>query len=215
MNRRARTYYYRWGASPINHPLKKQNEMKKSIIYTGGGDKGTTALVGGFRVPKTHPRLEAYGTIDELNSHIGLLMADVDDPETLDTLRFVQHKLFTVGSYLATDPTKTDFRIESRVTPEAIQRIESAIDRIDGQLPRLNAFVLPGGNRASAQAHVCRTVCRRAERCIYRLTETGAEVEEPVLIFMNRLSDLLFVIGRNECVRCGDDEIIWDSKEGV
>ena len=75
--------------------------------------------------------------------------------------------------------------------------------------------MLPGGNRASAQAHVCRTVCRRAERCIYRLTETGAEVEEPVLIFMNRLSDLLFVIGRNECVRRGDDEIIWDSKEGV
>ena len=108
--------------------------MKKSIIYTGGGDKGTTALVGGFRVPKTHPRLEAYGTIDELNSHIGLLMAETDDPETIDTLRFVQHKLFTVGSYLATDPTKTDFRIESRVTPEAIQRIESAIDRIDGQL---------------------------------------------------------------------------------
>lgn len=138
--------------------------MKKSIIYTGGGDKGTTALVGGFRVPKTHPRLEAYGTIDELNSHIGLLMAEMDDPETLDTLRFVQHKLFTVGSYLATDPTKTDFRIESRVTPEAIRRLEGAIDRLDAQLPRLKAFVLPGGNRASAEAHVCRTVCRRAGR---------------------------------------------------
>lgn len=187
--------------------------MKKSIIYTGGGDKGTTALVGGFRVPKTHPRLEAYGTIDELNSHIGLLMADVDDPETLDILRFIQHKLFTVGSYLATDPDKTDFRIESRVTPDAIHRIESAIDRIDAQLPRLNAFVLPGGNRSSAQAHVCRTVCRRTERLIYSLTETGAVVEEAVLVFMNRLSDLLFVIARNECVRCGDDEIIWDSTE--
>ena len=186
--------------------------MKKSIIYTGGGDKGTTALVGGFRVPKTHPRLEAYGTIDELNSHIGLLMAETDDPETLDTLRFVQHKLFTVGSYLATDPTKTDFRIESRVTPEAIRRLEGAIDSLDAQLPRLKAFVLPGGNRASAQAHVCRTVCRRAERRIYRLTEE-AEVEAPVLIFINRLSDLLFVIARNECVRRGDDEIVWDSTE--
>lgn len=186
--------------------------MKKSIIYTGGGDKGTTALVGGFRVPKTHPRLEAYGTIDELNSHIGLLMAETDDPETLDTLRFVQHKLFTVGSYLATDPTKTDFRIESRVTPEAIHRLEGAIDRLDAQLPRLKAFVLPGGNRASAEAHVCRTVCRRAERRIYRLTEE-AEVEAPVLIFINRLSDLLFVIARNECVRRGDDEIVWDSTE--
>ena len=186
--------------------------MKKSIIYTGGGDKGTTALVGGFRVPKTHPRLEAYGTIDELNSHIGLLMAETNDPETLDTLRFVQHKLFTVGSYLATDPTKTEFRIESRVTPEAIHHIESAIDRIDARLPRLNAFVLPGGNHASAQAHVCRTVCRRAERRIYSLTEE-AEVEDPVLIFMNRLSDLLFVIARNECVIRGDDEVIWDSTE--
>ncbi|MFC2321843.1 MAG: cob(I)yrinic acid a,c-diamide adenosyltransferase [Tannerella forsythia] len=184
--------------------------MKKSPIYTGGGDKGTTSLVGGVRVPKTHPRLEAYGTIDELNSQIGLLIAETDDQETADLLRFVQHKLFTVGSYLATDMTQTDLRIESNVTPESIRRLEEAIDRYDTQLPRMRGFVLPGGNRTSALAHVCRTVCRRAERRIYRLTES-ATVEEPMLIFMNRLSDLLFVIGRNECVRKNNDEILWDS----
>ncbi|MGP1420155.1 MAG: cob(I)yrinic acid a,c-diamide adenosyltransferase [Tannerella sp.] len=184
--------------------------MKKSLIYTGGGDKGTTSLVGGVRVPKTHPRLEAYGTIDELNSQIGLLIAETDDQQTADLLRFVQHKLFTVGSYLATDMTQTDLRIQSNVTLESIRRLEEAIDRYDTQLPRMRGFVLPGGNRTSALAHVCRTVCRRAERRIYRLTES-ATVEEPVLIFMNRLSDLLFVIGRNECVRKNNDEILWDS----
>ena len=116
--------------------------MKKSPIYTGGGDKGTTSLVGGVRVPKTHPRLEAYGTIDELNSQIGLLIAETDDQETADLLRFVQHKLFTVGSYLATDMTQTDLRIESNVTPESIRRLEEAIDRYDTQLPRMRAHRL-------------------------------------------------------------------------
>lgn len=184
--------------------------MKKSILYTGGGDKGMTSLVGGFRVSKTHPRLEAYGTIDELNSQIGLLMAEVDDQETNDVLRFVQHKLFTVGSYLATDTTQTDLRIESNVTPESIRRLESAIDSFDARLPRMKGFVLPGGNRSAALAHVCRTVCRRAERRIYSMTESAA-VEEPVLTFMNRLSDLLFVIARNECIRKNNDEIIWNN----
>lgn len=184
--------------------------MKKSIIYTGGGDKGTTSLVGGVRVPKTHPRLEAYGTIDELNSQIGLLIAETDDQETAELLLFVQHKLFTVGSYLATDTTQTDLRIESNVTPESISRLENAIDKIDAGLPRMKGFVLPGGNRTASLAHVCRTVCRRAERRIYRLTES-ATVEEPVLIFMNRLSDLLFVIARNECIRKNNDEIIWNN----
>lgn len=117
--------------------------MKKSLIYTGGGDKGTTSLVGGVRVPKTHPRLEAYGTIDELNSQIGLLIAETDDQQTADLLRFVQHKLFTVGSYLATDMTQTDLRIQSNVTPESIRRLEEAIDRYDTQLPRMRGFVLP------------------------------------------------------------------------
>jgi cob(I)alamin adenosyltransferase len=184
--------------------------MKKSKIYTGGGDKGTTSLVGGFRVPKTHQRLEAYGTIDELNSFIGLLIEEVEDSDTRELLLFIQSKLFTVGSYLATDPTKTEYKIESHITEDSIKRVEDAIDVIDGDLPKMTAFVLPGGSRSAALAHVCRTVCRRAERNIYRVMEAN-EVEEPVLVFMNRLSDLLFVIARRECLLKKDEEILWNN----
>ena len=183
--------------------------MKKSVVYTGTGDKGTTSLVGGKRMAKTHPRLESYGTIDELNSFIGLLMTEVKDETDRSFLLFIQHKLFTIGSYLATDQEQTELKIESRVLPETITRIEQEIDRIDEVLPRMRYFVLPGGNRAAALAHVCRTVCRRAERNICRLAET-VEVEESLLIFMNRLSDYLFVLARKECIREDGREIIWD-----
>jgi cob(I)alamin adenosyltransferase len=187
--------------------------MEKSNIYTGGGDKGKTSLVGGFRVSKTHPRLEAYGTVDELNAFLGLLIAETDDRDTCDLLRFVQSKLFTVGSFLATDPSKTACKIESQITGDSIKKIEEAIDRTDGQLPKLRSFVLPGGSRTAALAHVCRTVCRRAERAICRLAETEAagEGEAPVLVFMNRLSDLLFVIARRECLLKNGEEIFWDN----
>lgn len=182
--------------------------MEKSKIYTGGGDKGKTSLVGGFRVSKTHPRLDAYGTIDELNSFIGLLLAEIEDRKLNELLLFIQSKLFTVGSYLATDPSKTEYKIESHITGDSIKKIEDAIDLIDGRLPKLKSFVLPGGSRSAALAHVCRTVCRRAERNIYRLTEA---VEEPVLIFMNRLSDLLFVIARKECILKNGEENFWNN----
>jgi cob(I)alamin adenosyltransferase len=183
--------------------------MKKSIVYTRTGDKGTTALVGGKRVPKTDTRIECYGTTDELNSFIGLLMTEVSEKEDVDFLRFIQHKLFTIGSYLATDRDNTELRIESKVTTESITRIEMEIDRIDDSLPRMNNFVLPGGCRSTALAHICRTVCRRAERSVYRLNET-AGIEEPVLIFINRLSDYFFVLARKECTRNNGNEIIWD-----
>lgn len=183
--------------------------MKKSIIYTGTGDRGTTSLVGGQRVSKAHQRIESYGTVDELNSFIGLLITSLEDQEDKDFLSFVQHKLFTIGSYLATDQATTELKIESKVTPESIARIEGEIDRLDGELPRMKAFVLPGGCRSASLAHVCRTVCRRAERQIYRLAETDP-VEEPVLVFMNRLSDYLFVLARKECIRNNGEEIIWD-----
>lgn len=184
--------------------------MKKSIIYTGTGDDGTTSLVGGQRVSKAHERIESYGTIDELNSFIGLLITELGDEADKRFLLFVQHKLFTIGSYLATDQTTTDLRIESQVMPESIERIEREIDRLDAALPKMRAFVLPGGCRSAALAHVCRTVCRRAERRIYRLAEQS-EVEAPVLKFINRLSDYLFVLARTECVRNNGTEIIWDS----
>lgn len=183
--------------------------MKKSIIYTKTGDKGTTSLVGGQRVSKAHQRIESYGTIDELNSFIGLLMTSLEDQKDIDFLSFIQHKLFTVGSYLATDQDTTELKIESKVTQETITRIEQEIDRIDSELPKMTNFILPGGCRSASLAHVCRTVCRRAERQIYRLADT-VQVEEPVLIFVNRLSDYLFVLARKECINNHGKEIIWD-----
>lgn len=183
--------------------------MKKSVIYTGTGDKGTTSLVGGQRVSKASERIESYGTIDELNSFIGLLMTAMEEGPDTEFLSFVQHKLFNIGSYLATDQETTEIQVPSRVSEESVERMEREIDRIDGELPKMKAFILPGGCRSAALAHVCRTVCRRAEREIYRLTET-APVEDLVLKFINRLSDYLFVLARKECIQHNGKEIIWD-----
>ena len=168
--------------------------MKKSLIYTRTGDKGKTSLVGGSRVSKTHVRLEAYGTIDESDKKLVL---------------WVQHKLFSVGSYLATDQTNTTLRIESQIADEDIQRLEHAIDEADAQLPPLKAFVIPGGSRGSAVCHVCRTVCRRAERRILAMAEEH-EVTENVSAFVNRLSDYLFVLARKINILAETDEIYWD-----
>lgn len=179
------------------------------MVYTRTGDKGTTALVGGKRVSKTDPRIESYGTIDELNSFIGLLCAEVNNEDDLHFLQFVQHKLFTIGSYLATDQENTELHIESKVTDETIQRIETEIDKVDATLPRMKNFILPGGSKSAALAHICRTICRRAERCIYALMP-GIPIEENVLIFVNRLSDYLFVLARKLCLADRGDEIIWD-----
>ena len=128
--------------------------MKKSIIYTRTGDKGTTSLVGGQRVSKAHDRIESYGTVDELNSFIGLLITALNDEKDTDFLSFIQHKLFTIGSYLATDQATTELKIESKVTPESIERIEREIDRLDNELPKMHAFILPGGCRSAALARV-------------------------------------------------------------
>jgi len=183
--------------------------MSKSMIYTRTGDHGSTSLVGGRRVSKADERIESYGTTDELNAFTGLLITETSEAADRDFLRFVQHKLFTIGAYLATDSSNTELKPESRVTPESIRRIEEEIDRIDNALPPLKQFVLPGGNRTAALAHVCRTVCRRAERQIYRLRQSTA-VEEPVLVFINRLSDYFFVLARKECIRLNGEEILWD-----
>ncbi|MDH6304993.1 cob(I)alamin adenosyltransferase [Parabacteroides sp. PF5-5] len=183
--------------------------MEKSKVYTRSGDKGRTSLVGGKRVSKADKRIESYGTVDELNSFIGLLMTELTGQEDLDFLRFVQHKLFTIGSYLATDQESTELKIESKVSPESITKIEHEIDRLDHELPKMEHFVLPGGSRSAALAHVCRTVCRRAERRIYSLCE-AVTVEEPVLVFINRLSDYFFVLARKECIKNNGQEIIWD-----
>ena len=183
--------------------------MKKSRIYTRTGDQGMTSLVGGERVSKTDIRLEAYGTIDELNSHIGLLMAFVDDEDHRSLLYYIQNKLFTVGSYLATDPSFTSFRQESLLSQEAIEKIEQTIDVLDAQLPALTNFVLPSGSTQAAQAHICRCVCRRAERGILQLAEVH-EVDEKIIQFVNRLSDYFFVFARKCNIEAGIAENFWD-----
>lgn len=183
--------------------------MKKSFIYTRTGDNGTTSLVGGVRVPKTHERLEAYGTVDELNSCLGLLQTYLSDEADKKIITRVQNKLFSVGSYLATDQTQTDLRMESRIEEEDIELLESAIDVIDNELPRLTAFIIPGGSRGAAVGHICRTVCRRAERRILALSE-NCEMDTRVIAFMNRLSDYLFILARKLNHLTGVGDFFWN-----
>ncbi|NLY25423.1 MAG: cob(I)yrinic acid a,c-diamide adenosyltransferase [Bacteroidales bacterium] len=182
--------------------------MKKSIIYTKTGDKGATSLVGGTRVQKTHIRLESYGTIDELNSYVGWLNCEIKEKEHHDFLLYLQHKLFTVGSYLATETESKQPHAASIITDKDIARIEEQIDKIDATLPRLNRFVLPGGNEAASRAHICRTVSRRAERNVYRVADDFPVVQE-VLVFLNRLSDYFFVLAREESNKTSE-EIFWE-----
>ena len=188
--------------------------MKKSNVYTCTGDSGKTSLVGGKRVSKTDLRLTAYGSVDELNSFLGTLLAFINNHETdfsedKDLILYIQNKLFTVGSYLATDPEFTEFREASKMNDEAINKIENRIDSIDSELPRLNNFVIPGGSILSGQANICRSVCRRAEREILKIHE-NSELDNNILRFMNRLSDYLFVFSRLCNIRTGTNEVLWD-----
>lgn len=178
-------------------------------IYTKTGDKGTTSLVGGQRVSKCCDRLESYGTIDELNSHIGVLITYCTDEPDKTFLTDVQGNLFVVGGYLATDNSTHEVRQGNIVTDKMITAVENEIDRLQALLPPLKLFILPGGCRGAAYAHVCRTVCRRAERCILRLAECGAEVDDNVTAYVNRLSDYLFVLARKLNVDDKTEDIVW------
>lgn len=184
-------------------------EIKKSNVYTRTGDNGTTSLVGGARISKSDLRLECYGTIDELNSFIGLLMCHVDGGDEREVLTFVQNKLFTVGSILATQDEETALKYNCKINVEDVQVLEAKIDGYDSQLPRMKYFVLPGGTKAASYAHVARTVCRRAERRIVELA-AQAEVPQTLQIFINRLSDFLFVYARYLCVKENNEEIFWN-----
>ncbi len=190
--------------------LKDLSAMKKSMIYTKTGDSGRTSLVGGTRVPKTDIRLEAYGTVDELNACLGLLETYLADGHDRALVRQVQNGLFAVGSYLATDQSKTKLHESSIVTPAQVEALEHEIDRLDESLPPLKAFVLPGGSRGAAVCHVCRTVCRRAERRILALAETVGITPE-LLAYVNRLSDYLFVLSRKMNYEDKKNEIFWDN----
>ena len=145
--------------------------MKKSGVYTRRGDDGTTSLVGGERISKGHLRLECYGTVDELNSHIGVLLAEELTDDIHDFLLRLQHILFNVAGSLASPPDQEEYLAAMQIKTLDIERLEYKIDELDSKLPKLREFVLPSGGRTCALCHVCRTVCRRAERNIYRLRE--------------------------------------------
>jgi cob(I)alamin adenosyltransferase len=177
-------------------------------IYTKTGDGGETGLVGGTRVPKTDVRLEAYGTVDELNSFVGLLLSYPMNDENRDFLQNIQHRLFTLGAYLATDQLKTTLHEASVLKSEVIDAIETEIDRLNESLPPLQAFILPGGVGAAAVCHVCRSVARRAERNICQLLNVYP-VDNLVLIYINRISDYFFSLARFVNMENKEKEIYW------
>jgi len=163
-------------------------------IYTKTGDKGYTSLIGGTRVPKHHLRIESYGTVDELNSYIGLIRDQDIDVHDKQVLKEIQDRLFTIGSSLASDPEKSKMIIPD-LHQEDIELLEKEMDAMNEKLPELRHFILPGGNNAISFCHIARCVCRRAERLSVNLSAEST-VEEKVNIYLNRLSDYLFVLAR-------------------
>lgn len=178
-------------------------------IYTKTGDAGLTGLLGGTRVPKHHIRIESYGTVDELNAHIGLLRDQEKGigSETRELLIEIQDRLFTLGSYLASDPAKSKVKIP-HMGEEDVTRLEQAIDAMNETLPAMRHFVLPGGHPVVSVCHIARCVCRRAERNIVQLAEIS-EVDPLILKYVNRLSDYLFVLSRHVAFELGVDETPW------
>ena len=163
-------------------------------IYTKTGDKGQTSLIGGTRVPKYHLRIESYGTIDELNSYIGLISDQELSSHDKELLKQVQDRLFTIGSSLASDPDKSKMVIPDLYLAD-IELLEKEMDAINEVIPELRHFILPGGDQAISFCHVARCVCRRAERLVVHLA-TESTVDEKITIYLNRLSDYLFTLGR-------------------
>lgn len=184
--------------------------MKITKVYTRGGDKGKTSLVGGQRVSKACIRLEAYGTIDELSAHLGLLAAELPEGHEQMMVERIQNSLFNVCTNLATDQSKTPLYPSAHLPEGEIALLEQEVDTIIHELPEAQGFILPGGTREAAQAHVCRTVCRRAERRIVALSEE-ADVSPEVQQYINRLSDYLFVLAKKLNFIAGKQEKIWQN----
>ena len=194
---------------PFREPVLALNR-----IYTKTGDTGETCLVGGQRVGKDELRLECYGTVDELNSHAGMAAVLASAPE-LDSLKKalfrIQHELFNLGSILATLPEDVGPR-QPRVTDAEIAQLEREIDRMNEDLPELRSFVLPGGTALNAQLHICRTVCRRAERLVVALDRL-THAEQVNIRYLNRLSDAFFVQSRWACARQEAAEVLWQPNQ--
>ena len=182
--------------------------MKITKVYTKTGDEGTTSLIGGVKVRKTNSRIEAYGTVDELSADLGLLASFMKDGPDKNLIYRIQRNLFTVCSYLATDKAKTPLAPSYTLDPAEVAVLEKEIDTIVAGIPQQTAFILPGGSHEAAIAHVCRTVCRRAERRIFFLGES-TELAPEVLQYMNRLSDYLFVLARKLNFVDGVREKTW------
>lgn len=192
-----------------------------SRIYTRGGDEGNTSLAGGQRVPKDDLRIEAYGTVDELNAFIGVARCTVNELKDrhadlaafdLALLR-IQHELFNLGSFLSTPPENVRPK-QPRITDSDVLQLEEDMDRLTSALPQLQSFVLPGGSRLSAELHVCRTVCRRAERLVVALNRREPAPEEAVR-YLNRLSDALFVWSRWVNQVLGEPEVLWQPNQSA
>jgi cob(I)alamin adenosyltransferase len=179
-------------------------------IYTKTGDKGLTSLIGGTRVSKASLRIESYGTVDELNSYIGLVRDQEVNAPRRDLLKEIQDRLFTIGASLASDPEKSKMKIPD-LHDEDVLLLESEMDRMNEQLPELRAFILPGGHVAVSYAHVARCVCRRAERLVIHLSEESY-VADLVVMYLNRLSDYLFVLSRQMAHDLGAEEVTWKAR---
>lgn len=195
--------------------ILNESEKKKSSICTGTGDRGMTSLFSGERVPKSFERVDAYGDVDELNSVLGVLVETLPEQisEVREEIKLLQSDLLHIGAWLATTPQSPSTASLVEITDEHITLLEAAIDRIEGQLPALRGFIIPGGHLSSAWAHVARTVCRRAERHVVRLIldapEAHIESHRGVIVFLNRLSDYLFVLARYCNLVMGVPDILW------
>lgn len=186
-------------------------------IYTKTGDKGKTSLIGGKRVSKSDNRIETYGTIDELNSFVGLLRDQQIDEQIKLHLIKIQHKLFSLGTLLAIDPDNEKFNSPEnpysklQITTADIKYLEDEMDLMDAILPPLQHFILPGGHPAVSICHICRTICRKAERSCVSLNDVS-EVSENIIMYLNRLSDFFFVLARKLTYDLGSEEIIWNQE---
>ncbi len=178
-----------------------------SKIYTKTGDKGMTSLVGGTRISKDHLKIETYGTVDELNSWIGVLRDSPENASRKDILKEIQDRLFTLGADLAAEPEQTKRKIPDLFESD-IELLEREMDKMNEEIPPLKAFVLPGGHQSVSFAHVARTVCRRAERHVIRLSREE-EVNPMIIQYLNRLSDYLFVVSRKITQELQTEEVAW------
>ncbi len=181
-------------------------------IYTKTGDLGKTSLIGGTKVPKSHTRIESYGTVDELNSFIGLVSDSISDTHTKIILKEIQDRLFTVGSSLACDPEKeTSMKIPD-LKESDINVLENEIDKMNEVLPEMKNFILPGGHIAVSTTHIARCVCRRSERICVNMMENEMFVDLLVIKYLNRLSDYLFVLARYIAHLLNVEEIVWKAR---